>query len=145
MTVLNRAETTSTAALAPDSLAALLPDWRIHLRAKGLALSTIKSYLKVGQTFLDFLKAQGMPTAASAITRDHIEHYLSEMRDRVVGRGRKPEPISPATVAKHYRSLQQLFVWMVEDGEIAHSPMERMHPPAVPEKPVPVLTDLELG
>jgi site-specific recombinase XerD len=47
-------------------------------------------------------------------------------------------------VAKHYRSLQQLFRWLVEDGEIGHSPMERMRPPAVPEQPVNILTDDEL-
>src|SRR3954453_15427865 len=52
--------------------------------------------------------------------------------------------VSPATVAKHYRSLQQLFRWLVEDGEVGHSPMERMRPPAVPEQPVDILTDDEL-
>ena len=44
---------------------------------------------------------------------------------------RRPgRPRRPATVAKHYRSLQQLFRWLVEDGEIPRSPMERMSPPA---------------
>src|SRR3954449_11595070 len=58
---------------------------------------------------------------------------------------RPPDPgVSPATVAKHYRSMQQLFRWLVEDGEIGHSPMERMRPPAVPEQPVDILTDDEL-
>ncbi len=47
-------------------------------------------------------------------------------------------------MAKHYRSLQQLWRFLVEDGEITRSPMERMRPPAVPEQPVPVLTDAEL-
>jgi site-specific recombinase XerD len=75
-----------------------------------------------------------MPTKVSAISRDHIEHFLAELFDRT----------APATVAKHYRSLQQLFRFLLEDGEIAHSPMERMSPPAVPEQPVPILTDQEL-
>ena len=75
-----------------------------------------------------------MPTAASAIARDHLEAFLAALTERV----------SPATVAKHYRSMQQLFRWMVEDGEIGHSPMERMRPPAVPEQPVDVFTDDEL-
>ncbi len=54
------------------------------------------------------------------------------------------ERVSPATVAKHYRSLQQLFRWLEDDGEIPASPMARMKPPEVPEQPVPVLTDDEL-
>ncbi len=48
-------------------------------------------------------------------------------------------------VAKHYRSLQQLFVWLVDDGEIERSPMERMRPPSVPEQPVAVLAIEEAG
>lgn len=75
-----------------------------------------------------------MPTTASGITRDHLEAFLADLGDRV----------SPATVAKHYRSAQQLFRWLVEDGEITHSPMERMRPPAVPEQPVDVFADEEL-
>jgi site-specific recombinase XerD len=61
---------------------------------------------------------------------------------RISLRARRP---SPATVAKHYRSLQQLFKWLTEDGEIPRSPMERMSPPSVPEQPVPILTDDDLA
>jgi len=32
-----------------------------------------------------------------------------------------------ATAANRYRSLQQLFKFLVEDGEIRESPMARMH------------------
>ncbi len=67
--------------------------------------------------------------------REHVETLLGDLTDRV----------SAATVAKHYRSLQPLFRWLVEDGEIPRSPMERMRPPAVPEQPVPVFTDDDLG
>ncbi|MBB4749106.1 site-specific recombinase XerC [Actinoplanes lobatus] len=52
--------------------------------------------------------------------------------------------LSAATAAKHYRSLQQFWKWLLDDEEITRSPMERMSPPAVPEQPVPVLTDDEL-
>lgn len=126
--------TVQTDRLAPDDLAVLLPDWRVHLRAKNRSAATIASYLNVGEKFRVYLVAQGMPTAVSAIAREHIEHYLADMQGR----------LSPATVAKHYRSLQQLFVWLVDDGEISRSPMERMKAPAVPEQPVPVLTEDEL-
>lgn len=43
--------------------------------------------------------------------------------------------IRPATVAKHYRSQQQLFRWLADDGEIERSPMERMRPPTVSHAP----------
>ena len=70
-----------------------------------------------------------MPDTTTGIAREHVEHYLADLTDRT----------APATVAKHYRSLQQLFRWLVNDGEIPRSPIERMTPPAVPEQPVPVL------
>jgi site-specific recombinase XerD len=120
-----------TQEVAVDDIETLLSDWRTHLRARGRQLATINSYLTVGRTFRVWLAAQGMPTTASGITRDHVEAYLADMTDRPT--------IAPATVAKHYRSLQQLFRWLVDDGEITRSPMERMSPPHVPEQPVPVL------
>lgn len=76
-----------------------------------------------------------MPTSVAAISREHVEAFLADLADRV----------APATTAKHYRSLQQLFRWLEEDGEITRSPMQRMKPPAVPVQPVPVLTDDQLG
>lgn len=118
-----------------DDLRVLLPDWRVHLRARNLAASTITSYLKVAENLLAYLVAQGMPTTAEGIAREHIESFLADLTDRV----------SAATVAKHYRSLQQLFRWLVDDGERDRSPMERMRPPSVPEQPVPILRDEELG
>lgn len=122
-------------ALPLDDLAELLPDWRRHLRATNRAPATIASYLTVGTSFVDYLRERGMPTRASAVRREHVEAYLADLLDRA----------KPATAAKHYRSLQQLWRWLVEDGEIERSPMERMKVPAIPEQPVPVLTDDELA
>jgi site-specific recombinase XerD len=117
--------------LVMDDLGVLLPDWRTHLRAKGRQPTTVLSYISVGTAFHQFITERGMPTSVGAITREHIETYLAEMQDRV----------SPATCAKHYRSLQQLFKWLADDGEIPKSPMERMTAPSVPEQPVPILND----
>jgi site-specific recombinase XerD len=118
-----------------DDLSTLLPDWQISLRAKGRRPRTILSYTTVAKTFNAFLVANGMPTKVSAITREHIEHFLADLFDHT----------KPATVAKHYRTLQQLFKFLVDDGEIPSSPMERMSPPSVPEQPVPILTDGQLA
>jgi site-specific recombinase XerD len=117
-----------------NDLDTLLADWQISLRARGKQPGTIDSYLTCARAFRGFLVARGMPTAVTAITRDYIEAFLADMFTRV----------KPATVAKHYRSLQQLFKFLVDDGEITSSPMERMSPPSVPEQPVPILTDAEL-
>jgi site-specific recombinase XerD len=122
--------------LAPpiDDLSTLLPDWKRHLRAVNRAPATIDSYLNVGSAFHAYLVSHGMPVAAGSITREHVEHYIADLGDR----------LAAPTVAKHYRSLQQLFRWLEDDGEITRSPFERMRPPAVPEQPVPILSDDEL-
>jgi site-specific recombinase XerD len=124
----------ATPATIHNDLDALLSDWQISLRARGRQTSTIDSYLTCARNLYAFLVANGMPTVVTSITREHIEHFLADMFERV----------SPATVAKHYRSLQQLFRFLVDDGEITNNPMERMSPPSVPEQPVPILTDAEL-
>jgi site-specific recombinase XerD len=116
---------------SPEPLSDFLDDWRVHLRAKNRAAGTIESYLAVGRAFCDFLAANGLDYGHSAITRSTLERYFAEMNERV----------RPATTAKHYRSLQQLFRWLVSDGELDRSPMETMSPPSVPEQPVPVLDD----
>lgn len=118
-----------------DDIRTLLPDWARHLKAKNRTPDTIKSYLRCGQNLADYLTAQGMPTTVGAVTREHIEMFLGDLLDR----------LSPSTAAKHYRSLQQFWKWLLDDGEITRSPMERMSPPSVPEVPVPILTDDELG
>ena len=126
----------------PDGLLTLLGDWQVHLRARNVRPLTIDSYVRVGQAFCAFLEQNGLPQRASNITRDNIETYLAAMFERPA-RNRQGT-IRPATVAKHYRSLQQLFRWLVDDGEIERSPMERMRPPSVPEQPVPIIPDADL-
>jgi site-specific recombinase XerD len=117
-----------------NDLADLLDDWQISLRARGRQPSTIDSYLICARNLHAFLVGNGMPTVVTSITREHVEHFLADMFEHV----------KPATVAKHYRSLRQLFRFLIDDGEITSNPMERMSPPSVPEQPVPILTDAEL-
>ena len=85
------------------------------------------------RALVDWLTTKGMADAHTAVSKQVLERHLAEMHERVF----------PATVAKHYRSLQQLFRWLVVDSELDRSPMETMTPPTFPEQPVPVL-DLDL-
>jgi site-specific recombinase XerD len=128
---------------ALDDLRELLPDWRRHLRATNTAPTTIDSYLRVADELVEFLLGAGMPTGAAAIGREHLEHYFVHLQDRPNKRTGKP--LSAAYIAKHYRSLQQMFRWLDEvEGEIDASPFVKMSPPTVPEQPVDVLTEAQL-
>ncbi len=127
--------TATTTNLAPGDLRALLASWQRSLRARRLSPKTISSYLDSAHQLADFLVATGMPTDVAAIRREHVETFLVHLED--TGRG-------PETVATRYRCLAQVFKWLLEEGEIDRSPMERMHPPKLPEKLTPVLTDEQI-
>jgi site-specific recombinase XerD len=128
-------KTTAPADAGFDDIRTLVPDHARHLKAKNLAPSTIKSYRTVMANLTAYLLAQGMPTTVSAVTREHLESFLGDMLDR---------GLSAATAGKHYRSMQQFWKWLEEEGEITRSPMARMKPPKVPEQPVPIFTEAEL-
>lgn len=116
-------------------LGSLTRSWRLHLEAANLSPRTIQSYTDAAQRLDGHLCAKGMPTAVSAITREHVESFITaQLNDH-----------SPATAAVRYRSLQQLFRWLEDEGEIERSPMARMRPPKVPEAPVPVFSPDELS
>ncbi len=115
-------------------LAPLIRSWKLHLSAANLSPRTIQSYTEAATRLEGFLVDRGMPTAVEAITREHVEHFIADQLDRH----------SPATAAVRYRSLQQLFRWLEDEGEIDRSPMARMRPPKIPEDLVPVFTDDEL-
>jgi site-specific recombinase XerD len=81
-----------------------------------------------------FLAERGMPTHAARVRREHVEAYLEMLLERW----------KPATASNRFRALQQFFRYLVDEGEVAESPMRRMAPPHVPEQPVPVLSEDDL-
>jgi site-specific recombinase XerC len=109
----------------------LLASWRLHLEAANLSPRTIRAYTDDGALFSAFLAGKGMPTTVASIRREHVEAFIASELQRT----------APSSAATRYRSLQQLFGWLDEEGEITSSPMAKMRPPLIPEKPVPVLSD----
>lgn len=119
-----------TSTYAPDALASLRESFALHL-ASNRSPRTARIYLAALDTLRRHLEAQGMPTAARAIRREHLESYLAMRRASV----------APATCLIEYRALQQFWKWAVEEDEVARSPMEKVSPPRVPDKPVPVVAE----
>lgn len=109
--------------------------FRKHLHAERKSPRTVESYGESVDQLAAYLTAQGMPTAASKIRREHIEAFLADLSDR----GR-----AAATVALRYRSVRVFFRWLEDEGEVKDSPMRKMKAPAVAMQPVPVLTEAEL-
>jgi site-specific recombinase XerD len=107
----------------------LLASWRRHMVAQRMSPATLSTYsTSVGQ-LARFLAAEGMPTSPMAITREHVEAFITDLLERW----------KPATAHNRYRAVNAFFRWLVDEGEIRESPMARMRPPRLPDQPPPVL------
>ena len=123
----------------PDTLPAidipaLLSSWQRSLRAARRSPRTVQSYTESAEQLSDFLIRRGMPVAVESIRREHVESFIEDLDSR----------FRPATVAVRYKSLKQLFRWLLEEGEITSDPMARMRLPSIPEEPPAVLSEAEL-
>jgi site-specific recombinase XerD len=105
------------------------------MRARNLSARTVELYRYAGRQLAEHIAAGDGPAALAELRRAHVEQFLADL----AAAGRKP-----STVSLTYRALQQLMLFLVEEGEVESSPMARMRPPIVPEQPVPVLTDVAL-
>jgi len=120
--------------LAPTDIAALLRGYELSLRARNRSPRTITSYLQTVEIFRAFLVEAGMPTVVDRLTRGHVEAFISDQLSRW----------RPKTAHVRYGDLRQFFNWCVDEGEAPAHPMDRMKPPALPEVPVPVVSDSDL-
>jgi len=127
-------ERTTVMPIMIGDLRPLVGSWTRHLRASNKSPRTIQSYEESAHQLAAFLAERGMPTVAANIRREHVEAYVQDVLDHY----------KPATAAVRFRSLQQLFKWLHEEGEITESLMARMKMPKIPETPPPVLTDAQL-
>ncbi len=125
-----------------ESYALLQDDWLWSLRAANRTPSTLESYIETTRFFYQFLRSKGMPTDVAAITREHIESYMVHLLTEPNPRTR--QPVMPATAHKRYRALQQFFKWLVEQGELKQSPMDRMKPPLLPEQQPSIPTEADV-
>ena len=122
------------ASFAVGDLSVLASSWRRALRAQNKSPRTVDGYLEGVRLFDDYLARMGMPRAVAHIRREHIEAFIADQLERWTA----------ATAKTRYRSVQQLFRFLLEEGEVRLSPMANTAPPAVPETPPAVLTDDEL-
>jgi site-specific recombinase XerD len=99
---------------APPDIEATEASFARQLRAGNKIANTIRAYLEASAPPAAFLAAHGMPCAVGAIHREHLEAFIEDQLVR----------LKPASVANRYRSLQQFFRWLVDEGEIRESPGE---------------------
>ena len=119
----------------PGSVLRFGRSWSLSLAAERKSPRTIDAYLETLQGFDRWLVAEGRSRQVAHIDRDDVRGWLAWLHEQ----GRRP-----STVQTRYKGLRVFFAWLVDEGELNVSPMANVKPPAVPDEPVPVLTDDQL-
>lgn len=105
----------------------LKQSWKRSLRASGKSPKTVITYESAVDQFIDFLGSDA--PHIRDIKRRHVENFMIYLL----------ENRSAGTANNRYRALQQWFRWLLEEEEIAVSPMALTKAPPAPEVPVPIV------
>jgi site-specific recombinase XerD len=105
------------------------------MRADDASPQTLSSYRAASNIFHGWLCERHFPTDPALLEKGHVEEFLIWLRTE--------RRAKPATMRARYSTLRRFFRWCIEEGEMEHSPMERMHGPKVEEPPPAVLTEDE--
>jgi integrase/recombinase XerD len=115
--------------------AADVVSFRLHLMAENKAEATIRIYTEAVRWFA----AAHLLAELGKSTWEQVE--TADVQQRVVwllGR------YSESYAYQQYRSLQQFFRWLEAEEDLP-SPMARLRPPKVSDKPVPFFSSVELS
>ncbi|MFD0772640.1 tyrosine-type recombinase/integrase [Streptomonospora algeriensis] len=134
----------------PPSLSAHIESFVLYLRSIGRGQKTVSIYKEATQWFAaEYLATGGRPPVEDIdpeFTFDPVDDWERVQRKHVQGwcahlfeRG-----YSDSYVSNQYRALQAFFKWFADDEDVPN-PMLGMTPPKVVDKPVPVLTEDEMG
>lgn len=113
----------------------LRSSWTIHLRALNRSPATIGNYLDAQAHFTTWCRANDRPT-------DPTAQGEADVRGWIVAQLANGKASSALT---RCRCLQQWFRWLVDEQEIAASPMARVSLPRVQIELPDVLTDAEIA
>jgi site-specific recombinase XerD len=119
----------------PVPLESLYASWLRHMRARNLSVATQKTYSTGARQFLDWLAANAPEvTSPEQVRKADCETFLIEVQERT----------SASTAKTRHTGMSRFFSFIVDEEELAVSPMAKVPPATVPEQPVPVLSDDEL-
>ena len=115
---------------APD-----VDSFRLHLAAENKAARTLTSYTEAARWFAaGYLLRETDKTRWEQISRQDVQRWIVDLLGRY----------SAAYACIQFRALQQFFRWLAAEDGIP-DPMAGLRQPAVPVKPVPVFTTVELS
>jgi site-specific recombinase XerD len=118
--------------MAAPSVDDLARSFERYLRAGNKSPRTIETYLEAVGGFAAHLATTSKRPLDQA-RREDVETWIALL----LGRWK------PSTAHNRYRGLHAFYRWLEEEEDLP-SPMAKMKPPAVPDQPVPVLSEPQL-
>lgn len=125
-------------AQADEDISSFIASFERRLDAGDLNTRTIAIYVGAVRELEVFLRMQGMPLNVRGIRREHIESFLVEKRN--LRRADAKQGWSESTRNHWFRSVAQFWKFLIDEDEIADSPMRKMHAPKIPYDPAPTLS-----
>jgi site-specific recombinase XerD len=119
----------------------LVESWYRHLRAERKSYRTIENYVGAVRDFTAWCIANDVAVMPDQQTPTDVQRWIVDQLDMPGDGGRKP---AVGSVVLRFRCLQQWYRWLVDEDEIAVSPMAKLKAPKLDERPIPVFTDDEL-
>lgn len=109
--------------------------FRLHLAAEGKSPKTIRTYTDAARWFAaEHMLGQAGKTAWAQADRRDIQEWM----EWLLARG------SDSYASSQFRALQQFFKWLAVEEDLP-SPVTRLRPPRVADKPVPVFAAREMA
>jgi site-specific recombinase XerD len=113
-------------------LAALLPSWKVALRAERKSPQTVDSYTTGMRLFTDWCAANGH---TPALDRGLVKAFVADLLDRGA---------EATTARSRQQAVRRFAAWLVEEGEIEVDPLLGLKPPKLDTKITESLSDDEL-
>lgn len=115
-------------------VAELMSHWLRHLQAEGKSPRTLETYEAALLRAHQYLAQQGMPLQVAGLSREHLESWLTSLRGRY----------APTTIQLWGTVLKGWCTWLVAEGHVTRSPLERTRIPSAPLPETRVLTAAEV-
>jgi site-specific recombinase XerD len=143
---------TSTVAPIVDAIEAGLitrlgEDWILDCKFRGHSPRTLEFRHHVIIKFAWFLEREGFTHSSLSAVKAYLA-YVQVGHLEPKGRWDNPhlkKPVASATVHRHYRELRTWISWLVREGYLTVSPMERMMPPVIKSHQVQPFTDQHIA
>jgi integrase/recombinase XerC len=132
----------ASAALSLDELEHQATNWQLDGEVRQLSKGTIENRRIAADRLLWFLRHRNLKRCGATELRAFFA-YLNTAHETADGRwgdANRSRPMRPAGVKFYFSRLRTFFAFLVEEGALDSSPMERLKPPIIRQDQVQPFT-----